>query len=1006
MTPITIAPPLREVAALKIAEFEQLKHDFKTRYGIGSPHPADVSVRERLAALIKDIQRFDAYLEEDDDLTIIASYVEQAGDDSCMSDDKLLKYEAKVLEKLHKRMNRYDATSLHLVMVREAMSAAPSVKASNTGIDTLSLDDFEVVDNKLELLWEEFEAQAFTDKDIDVDALETYLTGLLEGNGSLSSLSRLRDNMRRYGEEVLDGEADIEEDELEWCIMDLLKNDLVNEETKKTLEKYIQNQVAIKELLGVLNMKSIRDWNWKKGDKGLPVTARQDVEGRYHVAIEEDIIDMLFLHCTAIGWAQKLKGCLSDYFRYLDLVYKRHLTLEESQEREFFLEMMPPESPPDSPPDSPDYRIHACSPPPPPPPPLPAANWGFRHGVYVTSNVPLPTRKRGKKKNSKIMHEPFAVLPPPPPPPPPPMMIPPPPPPPMHMMIPPPPPPPMPVVIMPPPPPPPGCAMAPMPPILSILETVDDERHRVYKRDFFMSRLPTQNGCRPKVTSVEEVQANLIKTMAAEIKVRSALDGQVSCSVIDFHSLATALPHKTVLVVMKVLGVPEVFLDFFARFLGADLNIGPSVRGTRDRVRARACGVPERHGMELLFTEAVMFFAELAVSEKTGSHLYRLGSRCYFVGSEEQNDQALQELATFSRHTNLDFDDVLPQPGRVDIGFLQLSGDAVVIKDSQVKAFASRVKKQLAAQSTVYDWVRVWNNMIGTYAAHLFGPLIDLFGRPHFEAVKAAYKRIFDTIFEGSNLTDHIRSMLRARSDFALNTSPLALEAFIYLPFSFGGLGVKNPLITLNLARNIVSDSASIINDYREVEQQYHQTALTNWSALDSTHITKKLLHVFAANDDAINASLGPWAGDPNFPTPFLSLPNLTRHRDYALYPHLPPSLLHPTSPFPIPPPPDNLHIPYPLGLYQTLLNAPVETISASERLRQETRDCGSMKRWDQLESQERWVLAMYGEECLDVFGSLDVWCERYVPGVCVVLLKGLGENGDDDGTESDMTSV
>lgn len=981
MKPITIAPPLREVAELKIAQFEQLKQDFKTRYGVGVPRPANVAVRERLAGLIKDIQRFDAYLEDDDDLTIIAGYVEQAGEDSCMSDDKLLKYEEKVMEKLRKRMLRYDATSLHMNMVREAMGAASSAKASSPNIDALSLDDFEVVDEKLEVLWEEFEAQAFTAKDVDVEALETYLTGLVEGTSSLPSLSRVRTSMHQYGKWVLDGEADFEEDQLEWCIMDLLKNDLVSEETKKTLERYIQNQVAMKELVGVLNMKSVSNWDWRSAGKGLPVTARQDAEGRYHVAVEEDFIDMLFLHCTATGWAQKLKSCLSDYSGSQKFSYGRNLTPSEFLERNFFLEKMPLESPPDSPPDSPDYRIHACCPPPPPPPPPPEDfGWGVPQGIYITPYQPLKPSKRAKKKRNPIVYDQVFV----PPPPPPPMMIPPPPPPPVMMMPPPPPPPPPPINMFP---------SIPMP-----LSTVDDERHMIYQRDFFLSRLPTQSGCRPKVTPVEEVQANLIKTLAAEIKVRSALDGQANCSVVDFHSLATALPHKTVLVALKVLGVPEVFLDFFARFLGANLNIGPSVRGTRDRVLPRACGVPERHGMELLFTEAVMFFAELAVSRKTGLHLYRLGSRCYFVGSEEQNDQVMQELSVFSEHTNLEFDDVLPQPGRVDIGFLELSGDGFVIKHSLVEAYALCVKKQLSAQTTVYDWVRIWNSTVGTYAAHLFGPLVDLFGKPHLEAVKAAYKRIFDIIFEGSNLTEHLKGLLGSHSDFARTSSPLALEAFIYLPSTFGGLGVKNPLITLNLARNISSDPSAIIVDYLEIEKEYHQTALANWSALTPSDITRKASHIFTSDKDSLNTTLGPLAAD----SPFLSLPSLTCHRDYTLFPHLPSSLL--SSPIPLPPGPQR--IPYTLGLYRALLQAPMEHISASDRLRNEVVECGPMRRWDALDVQDRWVLAMYGEECLDAYGSLDVWCERFVPGVCVVLLRGVGSGeGDGDG-DSYMTSV
>ncbi|KAH6632970.1 hypothetical protein C7974DRAFT_357101 [Boeremia exigua] len=935
MTPMSIASPLREVSELKISEFDQLKQDFKARYGIGTPQSTNVTVRERIATLIDNIIKFDSYLNEDEELTIMADHVEQTGDDDYMSDDQLLKFEQKILKKLHKRMNRYDATSLHLHMMREAMTGTD--KMATSGLDAFSFDDdFEVVDNRLENVWDKFEAEAFTAKDVDTEALEIYLKSLMDDKSTKHPLSRLRDRMDEYGQELLEGEADIDESDLEYCIMDLLKNDLIDKKKKKVLESYLQSGVALKELIGVLNMKSLKTWDWKQAAKGLPVTARLDSEGQYHVTIEEDLVDMLFLHCTAIGWAQKLKDCFNDFFRFVDATYKRELTIDDSKEREFFLGQMPFEPLSEDSSDSPEFLVQV-----PPPPPMPLS-WGVPQGVYCDRAI--------------------SIMPPPPPPPPPMMM-------------------------MPPPPPPPIPAIFLMPPVN--LDTMNDERYRIYKRDFFMSRLPTPNGCKPKLTPVEEVQANLIKTLAAEVTVRTALDGQASCSVVDFHSLATALPHKTILVILKFLHIPEIIVDFFARFLGASLNIGPSVRGTRDRVITRACGVPERHGMELLLTEAVMFFAELAVSKKTGLPLYRLGSRCYFVGTEEQNEQAMQELSIFSGHTKLEFDDVSAQPGRLDMGFLEISGDGIVIKQSMVEEYALRAKKELSAQNTVYDWVRVWNSTVGTYAAHLFGPLVDLFGKPHLEAVKAAYKHILDTIFPGSNLTAHVKSMLRTRFDSTRTMTPLALEALIHLPISFGGLGVLNPLISLSLARSLTASPAAITAGYIDVETKYHAEALANWNELTATHIAQKLTDTFSGPDSAPE-SIREAAQSKEF----LDQKALTRHREYALYLPLPSTMLPPSHTHP-PPPLRDLSIPYLTGLYQTLLNCPVENISAPESLRDEVRECGRMRRWELLEARERWVLAVYGEECLEAFGSLDVWIERYVPRVCVVLLRGEGDVSD-----------
>ncbi|KAF1931360.1 uncharacterized protein M421DRAFT_418000 [Didymella exigua CBS 183.55] len=966
MTPMAINPPLRGVVELKINQFNELKEDFKARYGIGTPGPTNVNLFERIATLIRNIKQYDSYLEVDDDLTIISRYVENVHD-SAISHEKLVSLEKQIMNKLYKQFNRYETTALHFDLMKEVIESAQPGRSPSSGLNALSLeDDFEVVEDGLEALWEKFEAEAFTAKDVDVEALEAYLAGIMESNGSSEDLDELRDDMRRYGEDILDGEGEIDEDVLEWCIMDLLENDLLSDEKKKTLEGYIQSQVAVKELLGVLNMKSIRQWSWKCTNKGIPVTAHQDAEGQYHIIVDEDLIDTLFLHCVAVGWAQKLKTCLSDYIRYTDRNNRRSLSSADRKEQEFFLETMPFEPPP--PPPEPCPEVLECPLPPPPPPP---PNVGFPPGMWA---IPPYAKNKMKKKIPKAYPGPMCVVPPPPP---------------------------LPFPIgAPPPPPPPPMSIFHMSP-----DTLDNERHRAYKAYFFMSRLPSEDGCRPKVVPSQEVQANLIKTLAAEIKLRAVFDDQPICSVVDFHSLTTALPHETVLETLKFLGVPKVLTDFFARYLAVKLNIGPSVRGTRDRVLTRACGVPERHGLELLFTEAVMFFAELAVMKKVGLPMYRLGSRCYFVGTEEHSDAALQELAIFAQHTKLEFDDVSVQPEHLHIGFLELSADALTINQSAVENYALRIKKQLAAQTNVYDWVRIWNSTVGTYAAHLFGPLIDLFGKDHLCLVKAAYHKIFGIVFEsGTDLTDHVRRMLCTRSDFARTILPLTLEAIIYLPQSFGGLGVQNPLIPLNLARNVHAEPDAAIKKYLDVEAKYHDAALRNWSTLTPDNITKKHAAVFAgSNDHAIASS----RGADSSPIAFMTKEALTRHREYTLFPHLPYTLLHEYDQlftrFPL----QNPQIPHLLGLYQALLNEPTDNVIASERIRDEAREYGLCKRWEELSKEDQWVLTMYGDECLERFGGLDVWCERYVPMIAMAMVRGVEGRVYEDGSScSNMSSV
>jgi hypothetical protein len=145
----------------------------------------------------------------------------------------------------------------------------------------------------------------------------------------------------------------------------------------------------------------------------------------------------------------------------------------------------------------------------------------------------------------------------------------------------------------------------PCPPCPPPDKTIAETRHNQYTGEYFMSRLPVQNGCTSKTTPSEVVQANLIKTLAVETKLREAFDGQAYTGYAHFKSLAASLPHQTILTVLKFIGIPEALLEFFDRFLSAKVNVGSAVRGAPDRILSRARGVPEGHTLEVFFSEAI-----------------------------------------------------------------------------------------------------------------------------------------------------------------------------------------------------------------------------------------------------------------------------------------------------------------------------------------------------------------------------------------------------------------
>lgn len=530
-----------------------------------------------------------------------------------------------------------------------------------------------------------------------------------------------------------------------------------------------------------------------------------------------------------------------------------------------------------------------------------------------------------------------------------------------------------------------------------------------------MSRLPFGTTCTPKYTPSEEVQAKLLKTLGVELQLREALDGLVYTGSATFENLASGLPHHIALAVLRFLGVPETSLSFLERFLSAKVNLGPTGRGTTDRVVQRTRGVPENHALGLFLTEAVMFFLELAVRQETGSYLYRLNNECHFFGTYDQHEAYETQVSAFADVMGLE----VSFKQNLSIGFLQLNPGSSDIDESRVKPYAYSTKKQLDACSSMLEWVRVWNGTVGTYASHLFGPPSNIFGKSHLDLVRKAYKTIFDIILGGETLTMYVKKLLVRHIGHALPESSFSLEAFIYLPQPYGGLGVKNPFVSLSLSREVRKTPDELIAAYIETEEAYYERAADIFATLPSEARARKLEALFESKDDKIAAALGP----NRDLTVFMTKDELTEHRESCSYPSLPIPPYSPSSNFtttPPPPPPPGLPMqpcappfmftPTPdlMDLYKELLGEPDYEIPQGKKIVDEVRRLagdGDMRPWRKLSGEEQWVLQLYGDECFEKFDGLEQWIAELVPQEVLRAVRGANwDEGDDD--DSNCSSV
>ncbi|KAH6881298.1 hypothetical protein BKA58DRAFT_425270 [Alternaria rosae] len=850
-------------------ELERTKKSFERRYILEASQTDDPNVTKRSETLLEEVKNLEPKLNEEDNEWLseaIERCTEQAHDDNAISQMKLLRLEKSLRDKLSRFRNRMEVSCLHAQLIKEATNAA-KVGTAITELEAVALDDddFETVDNERKEALERFQEACSHLTNVDSHSIETYLLSLFTSGEE--HLKSIRDGMQEYGDDLVAGE----------------------------MENYIN------------------------AEAGSPVDVRKANSGQYYVHVEVGIIDMLFLHCCAIGWAMNLNDCLKSFVYRSDLFRCAPLTESDLDKRAFFFDTPRPAT-----------MSTACGTfPSPPPPPLPC-------NFQSMPPPPLPllgSKKygRSKKKNQSMY----------------------------------------------------ARSLIPPPPPLSALLNLENLREDDYKRCFFMSRLPEEDGEVPQIISSEEVQARLITTLAVEYKLRNAFDGKAYAMTLEFDSLGSTVPHSTVVTVLEFLGVPEDFLSFFSRALEPTLSIKASANESNTLLIPKS-GVPVGYGLEVLFSEAVLFFLDRATRKATESYMYRLYDRCYFVGTELQTKGFEKEAARFSDTMGLKLRHTLPTGG-LSIGLLTMGSsgpfsydrtEELRVDDVKVALYATHVGARLKACSSVLGWVREWNDTVGIYVVHLFGPLANVFDETHREAVKAAYKRIRSIVLGGDDLTTYVTKMLTPHLTCGLERISLDLEPIIYLPQAYGGLGIKTPFVTLSFASQIRESASKKIEQYLNEEATYYTSAADRYNNPSGYPRQQRLETIFNNDVARMLSALG---SEVNFGLDpatlhFMTKADMTQHRERAVYPVVAYELWNQKTTIA---PPDLV------SLYRDLLDEPIdrpEERQKTKRYVQRLFQPKHLRSCFRLNQEEKWMLELYSDECFERYGGLEIWWSEGMP--------------------------
>ncbi|KAJ5561658.1 reverse transcriptase [Penicillium sp. DV-2018c] len=220
--------------------------------------------------------------------------------------------------------------------------------ASSPGVDdeTQPTDSHSSVENvgraemhEQRATWESIVFTAATH--VNESAIQSYLNDLFtQTKLSQQALKDLRSSIQSFGTDLASQGDWLDRDSLKWVSEALLKTDLLSEEKTAILKEFMRNNEVAQEVADVLNLRiaSLESWSWTGGVDGIPVSMRRQLNGKYRVFMDEDLLDALLLQYIGTRWAVHLRNTLETFLHSNAWKHLREDIPEEHKDRrKYFL---------------------------------------------------------------------------------------------------------------------------------------------------------------------------------------------------------------------------------------------------------------------------------------------------------------------------------------------------------------------------------------------------------------------------------------------------------------------------------------------------------------------------------------------------------------------------------------------------------------------------------------------------------------------------------------------
>ncbi len=439
----------------------------------------------------------------------------------------------------------------------------------------------------------------------------------------------------------------------------------------------------------------------------------------------------------------------------------------------------------------------------------------------------------------------------------------------------------------------------------------------------------------------------LLHSLATECQLNTKLHNKHAVICSDFEWFGPSLPHASILTVLEFFGVTTEWLDFFKKWLAAPLRFVDSDNSEGVRVRKR--GTPFNYTLSAFCGEAVLFVMDFAVNRASGGlQLYRLHDDLWLFDSDvtkcargwkEMNTYANLVGLTFNKEktgsacVGYDEQSIADLPsGDVRWGFLKFdsSQGRFAIDQAQVNTHIEELRRQLNATKSIVGWVNAYNKYMEFLHRNFGGYPARCFGEDHLDDLLKTFARIQSELFKDAGNKSAVAYLQeRIAKKFGISDLP---EGYFYFPVVTGGLELKNIFIELcSIERESEKKFKEIFEQLlKEEDEETYDSYKNNWER-SSTFMTYE---------------------------EFLSLRDVwvpTWGRQFSA----------------------------------AMTDREQEDVNKTPAIEAALRSSKHWsKRWVDLSVQERWLVALYGEQLMEKFGALDVVDSSLIPLGMVELFK------------------